>query len=128
MRTILFRGQREDTKEWIYGGISPFNDCVDIFDSNSVDNSCYEVFSETVGQFTGLIDPKNNNRKIFEHDIYKSGKLIGIIEWNNTLSQFQLTWQNMSTAADIFSMINSKYTFEHIGNIHDNPELLVSSF
>lgn len=138
-REILFRAITTCNHELVYGdlihGVGKKNGKIYILPiienfvyvktkekPNPIDG--YEVIPETVGQFTGLTDTKNNNRKIFEGDIYKSGKLIGLVEWNNTLSQFQLTWQNMPTAADIYSMINLNFIFEYIGNIHENPELV----
>ena len=54
MRTIKFRGKREDNGEWIYGDLGTYeNDCV-ICD---VDDGGYlPIIRETVGQFTGLYD------------------------------------------------------------------------
>lgn len=143
MRTILFRGQREDTKQWIYGGISPFNGCVDIFDSNSVDNSCHEVFSETVGQFTGVTD--KNGTKIFEHDIVRYERQLpfqnmfeinqtgGEMVFVNHVVEYFLNGTEFSLSPISYNeLMNESLAccrfMEVIGNVHDNPELLNTSF
>ena len=107
----------------------------------------FEVIPETVGQYTGLTD--KNGKQIFEGDIVEfeshgfipnieRGSVIfkrgcyGIeyeddlgkrLEWGKqfhrigTVSQ----WQDMGASGTI------TYTYELIGNIHDNPELLKGS-
>ena len=59
-RSIKFRGQREDTKEWVYGSLIEDKYIVDnVIDwSEDYFNTEYwwRVITETVGQFTGLYD------------------------------------------------------------------------
>ena len=117
MREILFRGKRIDNGEWIYGGISIFCGLAEIFDSNSIDNSCYEVIPETVGQFTGLTD--KNGKKIFEGDVISDGFENAEIKWFNDECQFLAEFDiELSEPQEL-----GKWGII-IGNIHDNPELL----
>ena len=61
-----------------------------------------------------------SGKEIYEGDIMNdpTGKNVGVVEWNSILCQFQLSWQNMPTAADIFFMVKNGSL--RLGNIHDN--------
>ncbi|MEG1608929.1 MAG: YopX family protein [Clostridia bacterium] len=84
--------------------------------------------AQTVGEFTGLCD--KNGKNIFEGDIISSdnnGKFI--IKWNNNKAKFVCGFVNKSEDyfGDYYCNLSDKYikqTFNVIGNIHDNPELL----
>ena len=126
MRTIKFRGKERSSGLWVYGHYSIGG----FIHSNGTETErhlihgevLYDVNPYTVGQFTGLVD--NNGKEIYEGDIMNNptSKNIGVVKWNSVLCQFQLSWQNMPTAADIFFMAECDSFV--IGNIHDNPELL----
>lgn len=113
-------------------------------DLGTIDGQATPVIPETVGQFTGLLD--KNGKKIFEGDIveYEAHGYIpyvkrGVVIFNNgyfgieydcsisrsdrplmAIHQIGKTteWQDMGASGTI------TYTYEIIGNIHDNPELL----
>jgi ferredoxin-fold anticodon binding domain-containing protein len=81
MRTIKFRGLRVDGKGWVYGSFIHNNiDCPCIID---IDAEQYEVISESVGQFTGLIDV--DGKEIYEGDTvqapwrYTKDKIVSLI-------------------------------------------------
>ena len=138
MREILFRGKRVNNGEWVEGGICDYNNGVSIFAINHCFNTHYEppynvldeieVMPETVGQYTGLTD--KNGKKIFEGDIVKfiEDKRycygyyydIGYIFYKNENAKF--IYQPSYTLNGY--PIDNTCTYEIIGNIYDNPELL----
>ena len=128
MREILFRGKREDNGEWVEGHL--------LFDEEQdeayiaeyfEDRSAYirEVIPETVGQYTGLTD--KNGKKIFEGDIvgyysgYRKKYFFGICKYGKF---------NCSCCHGVYGWffddddIRECSSYEVLGNIHDNPELL----
>lgn len=72
-----------------------------------------------IEQFTGLKD--KNGREIYEGDIVRCVKSIGVIEY--TEDRFFIKWISHSFMSDKLS-VHVKYDIEVIGNIHENPELL----
>lgn len=129
MREILFRGKRKNNGKWAYGYLYIRNDgqyeisfYSKYFDS---ERFTYDVIPETVGQYIGLTD--KNGKKIFEGDIVErlwlGEKHIYRIYYDSDISSF--------IGADIdcqgFTTFNyDSCEFEVIGNIYDNPELLLN--
>mgnify|MGYP003452758961 CR=1 FL=1 len=118
MREILFRGKRKLDNEWIEGSLhtEKFTDdeeflCCEVC-------QC-DVYPETVGQYTGLMD--KNGKKIFEGDIVD-------IQYPDTfVCNTVISYIGASFCGDdgIDAWELDDYTFlEVIGNIYDNPELL----
>lgn len=86
----------------------------------------FEIIPETIGQYTGLKD--KNGTKIFEGDVIALdyiGKNVGVIGKGAVVfekGRFGLIWGWHKEFVHIDGFANT--TFEVIGNIHDNPELI----
>lgn len=137
-REILFRGQTRRKGEkvrisgepvdsnWVYGGIFPGEGDFSIIYQAKPKIEKFTVYSDTVGQFTGLTD--KNGTRIFEGDIIdvvynpnyggvakerigvrKVGFADGCYMYEDNEGYFLFTESDVVTV---------------IGNIHDNPELL----
>ena len=130
MREILFRAKRLDNGEWVEGLLwRKKYKSNKLFISYFPDKDDYEdvcvVDSETVCQYTGLTD--KNGVKIFEGDIVKGLFLFGMSI--NAVATFKdgsfgLKWYRGSIEEfSAFSCFHN-VTFEVIGNIFDNPELM----
>lgn len=147
MREILFRGMSQHTDEWVHGWYQPpirnYGAAITII----ADDGYFEdirVRPETIGEFTGLLDKKG--KKIFEGDIveleshgyiptldrgvviFKDG-CFGIEYQSDVARRFgwEKTFHRIGTISEWRDMGASgtiTYTYEVIGNIYDNPELL----
>lgn len=140
MREILFRGKRVDNGEWVYGYFVKSDGQINngkcfilptVADFSYGDNGnririgCFvEVDSDTVGQYTGLID--KNGTRIFEGDILKQ-KRYGIseapfsVDWNAEGAGWYFIDADGHTDELWQSICNSCTV---VGNIHDNPDML----
>ena len=69
----LFRGQRQDTHEWVCGFVRHYKDEDKYLIEEYIEGRDWKVIPETVGEYTGVteFDSKNEtiNKKIFEGDI-----------------------------------------------------------
>lgn len=149
MREILFRGKRIFDEQWVYGTM--YKTAIDInpFILTVGKSGCsYQVYEETVGQYTGLKDKNGNG--IWEGDIVDlfgmKGKAVqefgtfGIafmktIDYDlletkmpfNNSANFCFN-DNFISLWEIFCNYgqddNTLYDVEVIGNVNDNPELL----
>ena len=88
------------------------------------------VLIPTVGQYTGLKD--KDGKEIFEGDILKTDKFIGVIEYNDIVAALVVKINDSTDNYYHWSFLNEgditrnsqlQYT-ERIGNIYENPELL----
>jgi hypothetical protein len=140
MRDIKFRGKRVDNEKLVYGyyfnidgtdyilekgtGFFTIHNGEEVFGSAYV----HEVIHESVGQFTGLHD--KNSKEIYESDLVKSSwGGIGIVTFGKYHDDggldgpvdfigYYVTWVDDSKSHVDLT------TFEVIGNIYENPELL----
>ena len=132
MREILFKAKAKDTGEWVQGYIYKVGKKVFIL-RGLINEAPIEVEPGTVCQYTGLTG-KNGN-KIFEGDIvdyedeapgqyeYHDSLIInrGVIEY----SEGCFYWTNAVNANLQDSVYKGVADCEVIGNIFDNPELLM---
>jgi len=134
MRQIKFRGQRIDTKEWVYGDVIHYDSGeIKILEQNyriwDILEGAYEVIPESVGQFTGLQD-KNGN-EVYEGDYDNDYQ---VVSWCERGSGWAMSIYDCPTKEHIcchcyscegnYEISEIIDDIEIIGNIHDNPELL----
>lgn len=124
MREILFRGKRMDNGEWVYGDLLQDGYDYDVAIWERETKLVTEVVSSTAGQYTGLTA---NGKRIFEGDIVNGLLLFerpiaGVVTFRE--GPFGVQW--MRGRVEEFSAFTSccNVTWEVIGNIADNPELL----
>lgn len=121
MRKIIFRGKRIRPKgvedAWAYGSLIQRIDTTEIHAGVFT----WNVYPETVGQFTGLTD--KNGKEIYEGDI--------LYMWNTGMKKAIVKFTHGTFALFVeddkyLQPLNPQYWLdsEIIGNIHDNPELI----
>lgn len=127
MREILFRAQRVDNGEWVYGSLitaivskdkKSINTFIKLQDAVKTNLETFLVKPESIGQFTGLLD-KNGN-KIFEGDIvlYDFDNLNYRIEFLNGCFLARFGSKNIK---DIYpDEFNYGTEVQIIGNIHED--------
>lgn len=134
MRETLFRGKRKENGEWVYGNYAVTDNNGKrhfIFQNKAFE---FEVVPETVGQYTGIID--DNEKKIFEGDILNVinpddddyDYITKVYSECNTLcvdvEGQDYDYTSIGFAVEIWD--DECDRVEVIGNIHDNPELLLN--
>jgi len=133
MREILFRGQRVDTKEWVYGwyfeSFTGISYIIVMHDHILGVTEMYEVIKETVGQFTYKID--KDEVRIFEGDLMRIGHYQNVhaIVWSEKgywLCKPVVENSYHYTGRALWFMDTEFPYATVIGNIHTNPELLES--
>lgn len=143
-REILFKAKRVDNGEWVEGYafddglvdskrlfvgdlvITDYKGSAD--DKWNVGINLYEVFPETLCQYTGLID--KNGKKIFDNDIFKhynrtdfldfESYETGVVKWD----EIKCRYVNYRVGTNEIFNLNCECDYEVICNIFDNPEFL----
>lgn len=132
MREILFRGQTRRKGEkvrmggspvasnWVYGGVLKGIGDHSIIYQTEPDIVKKVVYTDTLGQFTGLCD--KSGERIYEGDIVyvPDEEEAGVVAWDDESARFTIELTGLLIDFDNYSAI---YT-EVIGNIYDNPELV----
>ena len=139
-RIIKFRGKHIETGEWIYGSLLVWPDGkAMIYDTLLTDGNMggHEVIPNTISQYTGLTDKYGNG--VYEGDIVKRHCRayglddIGVVKYDDEKARFvlyckerhyakSLSFLKQETINDGQCTIEETFTYEIIGNIHDNPK------
>lgn len=127
-RTIKFRGKSIYGDGWLLGSlikieedryavISPLNN-IEIGKSIGM----YEVYPETVGQFTGLFD--KDGKEIYEGDILFMAEDEGVRIYNKVGVKDGCFGYIGEYSGELLPFCNYNVTEEVVGNIYDNPDLI----
>lgn len=124
MRTIKFRGKRADNGEWVYGSLLWMTGVQYIYPDPAPEGyNDYVVIPDTIGQFTGLFD--KNGEEIYEGDVVRTlSGFVGYVRYNERFMRFEVAEAGESYDNDRKPDGVPRESWEVIGNIHDNPELL----
>ena len=130
MREVKFRGKSKATGEWLYGYLTQHYSASSGYDElgyfistvydehGAYDSLDSEVFPESIGQFTGLLD--KNGKEIYEGDVDSEGIFI---VWRKDLASFALRRKGWMYD-HFFGEAKHPDKFEIIGNTYDNEGLL----
>lgn len=114
MRKIEFRAFKVGTKEFVYGLLSTYK-----FGHFNIEG--FEVETDTIGQFTGLLDIKDD--EIYEGDILKDSdenELFVIFEDGCFNIKIRIKDKYFSTDTFLKKAVIDSFKLKIIGNIYEN--------
>lgn len=145
-RAIKFRGKARELNKWVYGSFFNGLQWADFIIEDAGFENRVAVLSDTVGQFTRLLD--KNGKEIYEGDIVKSNLTIGIPNTGcshkigdlfvvvclpsgyTLMAMRDYRYEGRRETPSLAWNLNNYFFwnyhnhFEVIGSIHDNPELV----
>lgn len=139
MRKILFRAKHVDddsvfANEWVCGDLCHYANGT-IFIRQQETGSAFDVLQESVGEFTGLFD--KNGKEIYEGDIINIqvisshikdviiNEKCSVVFYNGCFGMAEYGIRKEFVRFNSF--VEYLTSFEIVGNIYDNPELLTQS-
>lgn len=137
MREILFRGQTRRKGEkvrmdgtpvesnWVYGGVLQGTGDYSIIYQTEPDIEKKVVYTDTLGQYTGLID--SEGKKIFEGDVIQDGNCEYnkyVVEYSPERGGYLPFAHGDGCGCCETSTLYDSTCHKVIGNIYDNPELM----
>lgn len=142
-REIIFRGKDLKTGEWVCGDLHTLCDMPHIHtETTSYPFAGRRSFvnSDTIGQYTNLKD--KNGKEIYEGDIVCQHEepynldYIGVVIYDSDTASFRIKNHDKRGYLRKYAFIKSEivndgnarvpveYSYEVIGNIYDNPDLI----
>ena len=133
MREAIFRGRRIDNSEWICGSLIIFWDKIFIAPQSTNAFYKFEVFPDTVGQYTGRLD--KFGEMVYEGDILQTyiygpddfvdmGETCVVLFDVHDQAYVLCNSNDVHDRYDDFGNLGDPKYYQVIGNIYDNPELL----
>lgn len=123
MRTIICRGKRKDSNEWVYGFLCTAIYCQTIIQEVREINPEYRIITthmvnpETVGQYTGLKDKAG--KQIYEGDVIDAPGHCGIEK-----VIYGHPYNAAFCVGNMLLGVIDSTDIEIIGNFQETPELL----